>query len=221
MADAGLGKRAGALTLALGLQALLAALLIHSISGTVPLHPWTREMSLLLAAQPKPPPPVIEARKPAAPAPIGPSPAFTLPPQLAAPAPPAGIAGFGRAMFGCAPENIGALSAEDRARCDRTALAPPPRDSDLAAPPSSHARDEALWQEQWAEAHWQPALCPVGAALFNCLMDQIHAEHLRVQDARRHLAAAKAAAMRVPGPPLPRHIGAVPRQTGNGLRSAN
>jgi hypothetical protein len=122
------------------------------------------------------------------------------------PAPPSGIAGFGRSLFGCAPEHYADLPPEERAHCPKPgeglAINQPP---DLLNPPKSRAKDEALWLEQQAEDHWVPAACPPGdpGAVAHCLLQQSIAENRRRQAAWQKISDDKAARLQEPKRPLP------------------
>jgi hypothetical protein len=81
---------------------------------------------------------------------------------------------------------------------------------DLLNTPKSHSKDEAMWQEQWAEDHWVPAVCPPGdapGAIIDCQIEQSRAEHGRMRGAWQKIADDKAARLREPKRPLP-NIGA-------------
>ena len=157
--------RGGAL--ALLVQAVFVAMLVLSSRHPAPLPKAARETILLLHALPNVPSQTIDARgapsrvrRPAIPLIIPAMPSFKTVPALA---PPSGIAGFGRSLFGCAPEHYADLPPDEKAHCPKPgeglATNQPP---DLLNPPKSHAKDEAMWQEQWAEDHWVPAVCPPG-----------------------------------------------------------
>jgi hypothetical protein len=127
------------------------------------------------------------------------------PPVSFAPAPD--FRGFGRSLFGCAPEHYGELSPEERAHCPKPGegLAHEP---DLANPPRSHAKDELYWQEQFRRARMVYGICSPGPVpIAKCLLDQAREEHQREQEADREIADRKAAALQEPGRPLP-YVGA-------------
>ena len=169
-----------------------------------------REMILLLPPLVPPKPTTIDARGPSTFSTARPVvlPPPSSPPMMTAPlAPPSGIAGFGRSLFGCAPERYANLTPDERAHCPKPgegmAVNQPP---DLLNPPKSHAKDEALWQEQWAEDHWVPAECPLGdpGAVAHCVLEQSVAENRRRQAAWQKINEEKAARLQEPKRPLPR-----------------
>jgi hypothetical protein len=148
--------------LALLVQALfVAALLLWAVP---PLSPVREQKEIIFHLMPKAPPvriigaPAAPVRKPVVPAPA-PSPTA---PSLAAP--PSGIIGFGRALFGCAPENYASLPPDERARCPKPAegLALQ-RDPDLMGG-DSHVKDNARWAN--AMAHKQTLRMLPGGMLF-------------------------------------------------------
>ena len=202
--------RGGAL--ALLVQAGFVAMLLLSSRHAGPPPRAARETILLLHSLPKVPSQTIDARgapsrvrRPAIPLIIPAMPSFKPLPSLA---PPSGIAGFGRSLFGCAPEHYADLPPDEKAHCPKPgeglAINQPP---DLLNPPKSHAKDEAVWQEQWAEDHWVPAVCPPGGgpgAVAHCLLEQSIAENRRRQAAWQKIADDKALALREPKRPLPR-----------------
>jgi hypothetical protein len=61
-----------------------------------------------------------------------------------------------------------------------------------------------LWQEQWDEKHWMPALCePREGSVVGCMMQQSIAEAERAADVNAHLARDKAASLKPPPPKIP------------------
>jgi hypothetical protein len=193
--------------LALLVQAgFVLIILLSPTRLTPPRHP-ARETILLLHPLPQTAPRNIDARG----AVLHRAPPMAIPllPTIAPPmlAPPSGIAGFGRALFGCAPEHYADLPPDEKAHCPKPgegmAVNQPP---DLLNPPKSHAKDEALWQEQWAEDHWVPLACPPGdgpGAVGFCVMHQAMAENRRAQVARQKIADDKAGRLRESKRPLP------------------
>jgi len=169
-----------------------------------------RETLLLLPPIAPPKPTTIDA---SAPAPLSTAPPIvppppSVPPVMIAPlAPPGGIAGFGRSLFGCAPEHYANLTPDERAHCPKPGEGMAKRDDrDLATPPRSHAKDEALWQEQYAESHYAPAVCPLGdgpGAVARCVLEQAKAENHRRADAWQKIEEQKAARLREPKRPAP------------------
>jgi len=205
------GDRTSGAVLALLVQAAFLLLLITMHTATVPLHNPAPETLLFLRTLPKPAPPPRAATAPGGTSrPVLPLIVPDLPP--AKPnilAPPSGLAGFGRSLFGCAPERYADLPPDEKAHCPKPgeglAINQPP---DPLNPPKSRAKDEALWQEQWAEDHYVPAACPLGdpGAVAHCLLEQSIAENRRRQAAWQKIADDKAARLQEPKRPLP-HIG--------------
>ena len=122
------------------------------------------------------------------------------------PAPPSGILGFGRSLFGCAPERYADLPPDEKAHCPKPgegmAVNQPPN---LLNPPKSRAKDEALWLEEQAEAHWSTE-CAGAEEVAKCMIAQGWAEGSRAAAARQKIADDKAARLQEPKRPLP-HIG--------------
>jgi hypothetical protein len=122
-------------------------------------------------------------------------------------APPGGIAGFGRSLFDCAPEHYAELTPDERAHCPKPGEGMAKRDdNDLTAPPRSRAKDELLWQEQWAEDHYVPAVCPLGdgpGAVARCVLEQAKAENHRRAAAWQKIEDQKAARLQEPKRPVP------------------
>jgi hypothetical protein len=126
-----------------------------------------KETLLLLPPLVPPKPTTIDARAPrtlstARPVVLpSPSPA---PVMLAPLAPPSGIAGFGRSLFGCAPEHYADLPPDERAHCPKPgkgmAVNQPP---DLMGGPS-HVKDNSRWAN--AMAHKQTLRMLPGGLLF-------------------------------------------------------
>jgi len=199
--------RARGAALALLVQAIFVLMILLSSQRPVPLRSVAHETILLL--HPLPTPQTIDARGTVArrmtpvQIPILPN---LAPPVLAPPvlAPPSGIAGFGRSLFGCAPERYADLPPDEKAHCPKPgeglAVNPPP---DLLNAPRSHAKYEALWQEELAERRWMP-MCPGDLEVAKCIMRQAIAENHRAQAARQKIADDKAAALQEPKRPMPR-----------------
>jgi hypothetical protein len=196
--------RTSGAALALLVQASFVLMLLLSRPVT-PRHPLAHETILLLHALPNLTSRTIDARgadqRRIAPVQV------PLLPNLAPPvlAPPSGIAGFGRSLFGCAPEHYADLPPDEKTHCPKPgegmAVNHPP---DLLNPPKSRAKDEALWQEQWAEDHWVPPVCPPSETPVGfCVMHQAMAENRRAQVARQKIADDKAARLQEPKRPLP------------------
>jgi hypothetical protein len=168
-----------------------------------PPHTRGHETILLLHSLPKIAPRTIDAR--GAPRRVAPIPLPVMPnlvPQVLAP--PSGIAGFGRSLFGCAPEHYADLPPDERAHCPKPgeglAVNQPP---DLLNPPKSHAKDEALWLEEQAEKRWT-AMCVGADEVAKCMIRQGWAESSRAAAAREKIAEDKAARLQEPKHPLPR-----------------
>jgi hypothetical protein len=200
--------RSSGAVLALSVQTLFVLLIVFSSSRLAPPRSPAHETILLLHPLPQTAPRNIDARgavlhrAPPVAIPILP----TIAPRVLAP--PSGIAGFGRSLFGCAPEHYADLPPDEKAHCPKPgegmAVNQPP---DLLNPPKSHAKDEALWQEKWAEDHWVPAVCPPGdgpGAVVHCLLEQSIAENRRRQAAWQKIADDTAAALQEPKRPVPR-----------------
>jgi hypothetical protein len=200
--------RARGAALALLVQTSFVLMILLSSQRPVSLRSIAHETILLLHPLPKITPQTIDARGAAAThirpvkIPILPN---LAPPVLPPPvlAPPSGIAGFGRSLFGCAPERYADLPPDEKAHCPKPgaglAVNQPP---DLLNPPKSHSRDEALWLEEQAERRWMPARDgPLEVA--KCLMRQATAEKNRARAARQKIADDKARALQEPKRPLP------------------
>jgi hypothetical protein len=214
MQRAGWKQRTLGATLALLVQAVFLTLVMLS-----PSHPTRRltglahETILLLQSLPRTVPATIDARGPASPktrkaAPIS----VPTVPSYAAPylAPLAGLSGFGHAIFGCAPEQYADLAPEERANCPKPGEGMTKNgDKDPLTEPGSHAKYEAMWQEQWVESHWVPAPCPPSPeGVAQCLLDQSIAEHQREQAAWAKIAKDQSDALKANtqfAPPPVRH----------------
>jgi hypothetical protein len=205
-------QRALGATLALSVQAIFLLLILLSPSRPTKIASLAHETILLLSPLPAPPPSTIDARGPRTRRAIAPAqspvpPPMPAPPSAASPlAPPSGLAGFGRSLFGCAPEQYANLTQDQRAHCPKPGEGLAKNDDrDLLTPPPSHAKMEAMWQEQWAEDRWAPAPClpsdPVPVAV--CLLGQSIAENRRRQAAWEKIAADRAAELKPRPPPVP------------------
>lgn len=131
----------GALVILLHLLLLLAAL--HAITQPPGRPRPQREMTLLLPRLPRSAP-RTEALPPAAPSPRAitiPPPVVSAPPLPAAPPATADLKALGESLFGCAPENLGSLPAEERARCGNGIV---PSDGTTVAEPRSHVKNPGL-----------------------------------------------------------------------------
>jgi hypothetical protein len=190
--------------LALSVQALFVLMMVLSSSRLAPPRNPARETILLLRPLSRTAPRSIDARgallRKTAPIQVPILPTIT-PPVLA---PPSGIAGFGRSLFGCAPEHYADLPPDERAHCPKPgegmAVNQPP---DLLNPPKSHAKDEALWLEEQTEERWNTE-CAGAAEIVKCMIQQTRAERRRAQAAMQKIADDKALALQEPKRPLPR-----------------
>ncbi|HKU53838.1 MAG TPA: hypothetical protein VJP60_00615 [Rhizomicrobium sp.] len=152
------GARVQGAMLALLVQAGFVLMILLSPSRLAPPHNPTRETILLLHPQPQPTPRSIDAR--------GAAPRKTAPiqmpvlPDIAPPvlAPPSGIAGFGRTLFGCAPERYADLPPDEKTHCPKPgeglAVNQPP---DLMGGPS-HVKDNPRWANAMAHKQTLPML---------------------------------------------------------------
>ena len=171
--------RARGAALALLVQIGFLLLLLFSSQRHLTIRSVEHETILRLPPLREISPQTIDARgaeeRPVAPfqIPIVPNiaPPLSSPPALA---PPSGIAGFGRSLFGCAPERYADLSPDEKAHCPKPgeglAVNQPP---DLMGD-KSHVKDGARWAN--ALAHRQsPLLLPGGfnfpLALLGAVMD--------------------------------------------------
>jgi len=153
-----LGERAQGATLALLVQASFVLMILLSPSRLASPHNPARETILLLHPLPQATPRSIDARG-AAPRKIAPIQVPVLPniapPMLAS---PPGIAGFGRSLFGCAPEHYADLPPDEKAHCPKPgeglAINQPP---DLMGGPS-HVKDNSRWANAMAHKQTLPML---------------------------------------------------------------
>jgi hypothetical protein len=198
--------------LALVVQASFVAIVLLSSQRPTPLSTLAHETILILHPTPQTAPRSIDARgsvrrpapviAPVSPA-IAPLPPVAPSPDIAA---PSGIAGFGRSLFVCAPEHYAELTPDERTHCPKPgegmAINQPP---DLLNPPKSHAKDEAMWQEQWAEDHYVPPICPPSNTPVGfCVLEHAIAENHRQQAAWQKINEEKAARLQEPKRPLPK-----------------
>jgi hypothetical protein len=204
-----LDRTAGA-ALALSVQVIFLLLVLLSTSHQTQRAGLPPESILLIPPLALPAPTTIDARGPRrrrTPAPA----LVPVPPPIVAPpapttslAPPSGLAGFGRSLFGCAPERYAELAPDERAHCPKPGEGLARNDDrDLVTPPRSRAKLEAMWQEKWEEDHWVPGPCPPSdrpAVL--CLLDQTIAENRRAATAWDKIAEDRAAALK-PKPLVP------------------
>jgi hypothetical protein len=197
-----LRDRTSGAVLALLVQASFILMMLLS-RPVPPRPPLAHETLLLLRPVPKIPPQTIDARSPperrGAPLPVPILPNFA--PRVLAP--PSGILGFGRSLFGCAPEHYADLPPDEKAHCPKPgeglAVNQPP---DLLKPFKSHSKDEALWLEEQAEKRWSTE-CAGAAEVAKCMMHQAMAENRRANAARQEIADEKASRLQEPKRPLP------------------
>jgi hypothetical protein len=210
MQQASWKQRSLGAALALSVQAIFLLLVLLSPSHRARLASLPHESLLLIPPLAISAPTTIDARGPrkrrmAAPVPVPVPPLIVAPPApTSSLAPPSGLAGFGRSLFGCTPEHYADLTPDERAHCPKPGegLAKN-EDRDLDSVPRSHAKLEAMWQEKWDEDHWVPGPCPPGdrpAVL--CLLDQAIAENRRAAAAWDKIAQDRATALK-PKPLVP------------------
>jgi hypothetical protein len=189
--------------LALLVQTGFVLMILLSPSRLAPPHSRAQETILLLHPLPRNVPPIARVRAPAA-AFRAILPEIPIAPALAPLVPPSGIAGFGRSLFGCAPEHYADLPPDERAHCPKPGegmvVNQPP---DLLNPPKSHSKDEAYWQEEQTQARWAP-MCTGAVSVVACMIEQTRAERRRAAAAQQEIADDKAAALLEPKRPLPR-----------------
>lgn len=192
-------ERAQGAGLALLVQAGFVAMILLSSQRPPPLRNLAHETILFLHPTPRTAPSRIDARGPVqrriAPFQIPTMPNIARSPNIA---PPSGIAGFGRSLFGCAPEKYADLPPDEKARCPKPgeglAVNQPP---DLLKPFKSHSKDEALWLEEQREANWNSE-CVGTVEVAKCILRQTIAENDRAQAARQKIAEDKALALQEP-----------------------
>jgi hypothetical protein len=153
--------------LALAVQVVFLLLVLLPPSRPLPLTRLSRETILFFRPLPTPKSSIIDARAPRkrhsiAPAVLPASPPVTVPPATATPlAPPSGMAGFGRSLFGCAPEQYASLTDEERSHCPKPGEGLAINRAPDLMHTRSHVKDEAHWRQEWARVH-SPALLPCG-----------------------------------------------------------
>lgn len=211
MRHASWDERALGAALAFSVQALFLLLVLFSPSHRPKPAGIARETILFFP--PLATPSTIDARGPrrkraAAPSLVPVPPPIVAPPEAGSPpAPSSGLAGFGRSLFGCAPERYADLTPEERAHCPKPGEGLAKNDDrDLLTAPRSHAKLEAMWQEQWDEDHWMPAACLPGTfpgAIIGCQISQARAENQRAAAAWEKIDADRAAALKPKAPPVP------------------
>jgi hypothetical protein len=155
--------------LALMVQAGFLLLALLSPSDSPRPASLVRETVLFFPPLAVPAPSTIDARDPrrkrTAPSDALPVPSIASPPVAASPlAPPSGIAGFGRSLFGCAPEHYADLTPDQRAHCPKPGEGLANNEQpDLMGGPS-HVKDNLRWAN--AMAHKQTLRMLPGGMLF-------------------------------------------------------
>jgi hypothetical protein len=132
--------RLTSVTIAVLLQMGFVTIFIYSLPLLAPPKKPALEMTFYL-------PRLRQAPKAgAAPRRVRPSPSLPIPnsqrpalPPIAMPPPTADVQAFGNALFGCAPENLGKLTPEQRTHC--SGFAPAPHGSAAATEPPSLVKD--------------------------------------------------------------------------------
>jgi hypothetical protein len=172
-------QRAFGASLALSVQAIFLLLALLSPSHETKRSSPPLESILFIPPLAVPAPSTIDARGPRqrhtlVPMPVSVPPPIAVPPSAAPSlAPPSGLAGFGRGLFGCAPEHYADLTPDERAHCPKPGegLAVNQAPDLMHAP--SHVKDEAHWRQEWARVH-EPALLPCGGfADLLCVVSKI------------------------------------------------
>ena len=170
--------RTGGAVLALLVQASFVMMILLSSRRPAPPPDPARETILLLHPLPKPAPQTIDARGAVAPRiapvqiPVLPN---LAPPMLAPPvlAPPSGIAGFGRSLFGCAPERYADLPPDERAHCPKPGEGLAINQQPDLMHTRSHVKDEAHWRREWERGHSASLLPCGGFTNLMCLLGKI------------------------------------------------
>jgi len=153
--------------LALLVQAIFLLLVLLSPSHSTRPDSPPRETLLFFPPLAVPAPSTIDARGPRrkriAPSDTLPVPPIASPPAAASPlAPPSGLVegldGFGRSLFGCAPERYADLTPDQRAHCPKPGegLANNERPDLMGTP--SHVKDNARWANAMAHKQVLPML---------------------------------------------------------------
>ena len=149
--------------LALLVQAGFLLLVLLSPSHSTRPASLARETLLFFPPPAVPAPSTIDARGPRrkriAPSATLPVPPIASPPVAASPlAPPSGVAGFGQALFGCAPEHYADLTPDQRAHCPKPGEGLANKEQpDLMHMPS-HVKDNARWANAMAHKQTLPML---------------------------------------------------------------
>jgi hypothetical protein len=164
--------RLASATIAVLLQVGFVAMLIYSLPLFSPPKKLAREITFFLRPVREPPRRAPASRSPG-PLTAPPSlniprleiPPMEIPPVGAAP-PAANIQQFGNTLFGCTPENLGNLTAEQRSHCSFVGIAPP--DATGLAEAASHVNDPARRAAELA-ARNTPARVPCTSIMSHSL----------------------------------------------------
>jgi len=149
--------------LALLVQAIFLLLVLLSPSHSIRPASPARETLLFFPPLAVLAPITIDARGPRrkriAPSATLPVPPMAPPPAAASPlAPPSDLAGFGRALFGCAPEHYADLTPDRRAHCPKPGEGLANKEQpDLMGMPS-HVKDNVRWANAMAHKQVLPML---------------------------------------------------------------
>jgi hypothetical protein len=149
--------------LALLVQAGFLLLMLLSPSHSTRPASQAREILLFFPPPAVPAPSTIDARGPRrkriAPFDMLPVPPIASAPVAASPlAPPSDLAGFGQALFGCAPEHYADLTPDQRAHCPKPGEGLANKEQpDLMGMPS-HVKDNARWANAMAHKQTLPML---------------------------------------------------------------
>src|SRR5580698_7270409 len=149
--------------LALLVQAGFLLLVLLSPSHSTRPASLARETLLFFPPPAVPAPSTIDARGPRrkriAPSATLPVPPIASPPVAASPlAPPSGVAGFGQALFGCAPEHYADLTPDQRAHCPKPGEGLANKEQPDLMGGHSHVKDNARWANAMAHKQTLPML---------------------------------------------------------------
>jgi len=149
--------------LALLVQAIFALLVLLSPSHSTRPASLARETLLFFPPLVVPAPSTIDARGPRrkriAPSATLPVPPIASPPVAASPlSPPSDLAGFGQALFGCAPEHYADLPPDRRAHCAKPGKGLANKEQPDLMDMLSHVRDNARWANAMAHKQTLPML---------------------------------------------------------------
>jgi hypothetical protein len=155
--------------LALLVQAGFLLLVLLAPSDSTRRASLVRETLLSFPPRAVPAPSTINApgprRKRIAPSDTLPVPPIASPPVAVSPlAPPSGLAGFGQALFGCAPEHYADLTPDRRAHCPKPGEGLANKEQPDLMDMPSHVKDNARWAN--AMAHKQTLRMLPGGMLF-------------------------------------------------------